>query len=343
MRAHYEFALGLRLAVDGDGATLRHFNREYGLMAAHGSAPTTVEVAFRGHDPDQRGEAVAGGYKSMRWRTEFTAPDAAVLGGCIELAGWPRSFARTLVQGYFVEPLISVAAARLGSVLLPAAAFRDQAGAIVVLGGSGSGKTSLSMHALALGVPVLGDDQVLIEADGTCRAFPRRLRLYTDLRERAPLAYRRLPLRVRLQLGSRRLVRTLSRGAIAPALAVSASVFGQASAPDPAPVRRIVLLERASGPGSLRTEPATAEEAVRLALELLRGQREHVVLAAGNSWRDGLRAVEAGEERLLTVAFGGVSVRRIIVPSPLEGSAMTSLGLAVGLETPDSGTEPTGP
>lgn len=332
MRVQYQFAFGLDLAIDGDGATVRHFNREYGVAATIRPTPTIVEVAFIGHGLGQPGNSIAGGYKSMHWRTEFTAPDAAVLGAQIELAGWPRTFARPLVQGYFIEPLISVAAVRVDAVLLPAAAFRDSTGAIVVvLGPSGSGKTSLSMHALALGAPVLGDDQVLIESDGACRAFPRRLRLYSDLRERVPLAYERLPRHVLVQLGARRLVRILSRGAIAPSLAVPISIFGQKSPPDPAPIRRVAILERAFAPGELRTEPATVADAVNDALRLLREQREHLVLAGGDAWREALHDVERQEERLLAAALGGASVERITMPSPLAGDAMAQVGEAVGL------------
>jgi hypothetical protein len=235
------------------------------------------------------------------------------------------------VQGYFIEPLLSVAAARRDSVLLPAAAFRDGAGAIVVLGRSGSGKTSLSMHALALGWPVFGDDQVIIDSAGGCRSFARRLRLYPDLRERVPVAYAKLPRSTRVQLGVRRFVRAVSRGAIAPSLAVPISIFGQSSQPDPAPITRVTLLERAFVPGDLRTEPATVAEAVTCALELLREQREHLLLAGGEAWREALVDAERQEEQLLEGAFGGASIRRIVVPSPLAGDAIGHVAQAVGL------------
>jgi hypothetical protein len=187
------------------------------------------------------------------------------------------------------------------------------------------------MHALALGAPVFGDDQVLIDPEGACLAFPRRMRLYSDLRVRVPLAYERLPRQIIAELAARRLLRILSHGAIAPSLAVPISILGQKIRPDPAPIRRVAILERAFAPGELRTEPATVSDAVSHALRLLRGQRERLSFAGGDAWRDALVGVESSEERLLTAAFGGASVERIVVPSPLAGNAMAHVGEAVCL------------
>jgi hypothetical protein len=331
MRGQYQFAPGLGLAIGGDRSTVAQFNREYGAAATRPQAETRVEVDFVGDSLDPGGVAVAGGYKTMRWQTRLTAPDAPVLGARIEIAGRPRGFARTLVQGYFVEPLLSIAATRVDAVLLPAAAFRDATGTIVVLGRSGSGKTSLSMHALALGIRVVGDDQVVIDSAGACGPFPRRLRLYPDLRERVPVAYAMLPRPIRLQLGVRRLVRLLSRGAIAPSLAVPISIFGQDGQCDPAPITRVVILERSSVPGGLRTEPAAVAEAVAYALGLLREQREHLALAGGDAWHDALTEAGRREERQLDAAFQGASIERITVPSPLVGEAIGHVAEAAGL------------
>jgi hypothetical protein len=331
MRARYQFALGLALAIEGDRPTVTQFNREYGEAAARPHTETCVEVDFAEDSLDSRGDAVRGGYKTMRWQTRLTAPDAPVLGARIEIAGRPRGFARTLVQGYFVEPLLSIAATRVDSVLLPAAAFRDATGTIVVLGRSGSGKTSLSMHALALGIRVVGDDQVVIDSTGACGPFPRRLRLYPDLRERVPVAYARLPRRIQVQLAVRRLIRLLSRGAVAPPLAVPMSIFGQDGQFDPGPITRVVILERALHPGELRKEPATVAEAVAYALGLLHEQREHLALAGGDAWRAALAETERREESRLEAAFRDISIERITVPSPLVGEAIGHVAEAAGL------------
>jgi hypothetical protein len=331
MRAEYQFAPGLGLAIEGDAATVSHFDREYGSAATLEPTPVVVEVVFPGHGSAQSGGSVPGGHKSMRWRAELTAPDATVLGVRIEISGWPRAFARTLVQGYFVEPLLSVAAVRAGALLLPAAAFLNESGATVIMGRSGSGKTSLSMYALALGSAVLGDDQVLIDPEGACRTFPRRLRVYSDLGERVPLALHRMPRHIVAQLRVRKLVRILSRGAIAPPLPVPISIFGQRSPLHPAPIRRVVILERPVAKGGLRTETATVADAMSHAMRLLREQREHLSFVGGDSWREALIRLELKEEGLLMAAFESASIERVTAPSPLSGGSIAGFGAAIGL------------
>ncbi len=46
-------------------------------------------------------------------------------------------------------------------------------GAILIVGPSGSGKSTLAWHLQRLGLPLLGDDTVLLEADGRLSSFPR--------------------------------------------------------------------------------------------------------------------------------------------------------------------------
>src|SRR5215210_4284216 len=122
--ARYRFRPELHLRVSGDRAALRHFDAEYGEAAVpDDGAPPAAEVRFtrrlRG------GTTSKGGHKTVRWLVGRSEPDAAPLRADVELRGAPRSFGLSLVQGYFVEPLVSVAAARAGYVLLPAAATGD--------------------------------------------------------------------------------------------------------------------------------------------------------------------------------------------------------------------------
>ena len=84
MRAEYQFAPGLGLAIEGDAATVSHFDREYGSAATLEPTPVAVEVVFPRHGSGQSGGSVPGGHKSVRWRAELTAPDATVLGVRIE-------------------------------------------------------------------------------------------------------------------------------------------------------------------------------------------------------------------------------------------------------------------
>jgi hypothetical protein len=334
----YLFDGGPVLAIDGDVTVRRHFKLEYGLAAISQPMTATVTASFADGEPAGR-HSSSGGHKSMHWETALPDPDADVLHANIAVSGWPRAYGLSLVQGYFLEPLLSVAAARCGSVLLPAASFCVGGEAVVVLGLSGSGKTSLSMHALALGYPVLGDDQVFVTPDGYCRPFPRRVRLYPDLRWRVPLAYRRLPASARATLEVRRAVRVVTGGYLSPSLALSPAILGQAMQPRPAPIGRVVILERTSARGDLRVDVATIGDVIDFGIRALIEQRAHLSLGGRNDWREALRDVERTEARLLGSAFACAPVTHIVVPTTSHGRDVSRLGEMLGLEPPPVPTE----
>ncbi len=329
----FRFDGGPILRIEGNGATRRHFVAEYGAALCSGVVAPDLNISFGAGnhvDASSPGEWIEGGHKTMRWRARLCAPDESRLDATIRLSGWPRGFGLSLVQGYFVEPLLSIAAARSGVVLLPAAAFEVDGKALVVIGLSGSGKTSLSMQAMALGLPVLGDDQILLTPDGACRPFPRRLRLYPDLRHRVPLAYQRLPRSARARLQVRRAVRSASRGWLGPSLALSRGHLGQETLPAPRPVGGIVLLERSASPGEARLVKATTGEAIDFGIEALREQRRRLA-DCGDAWAACLAATERVEAGLLGHAFACAPVSRIVVPTPFGSSQLLELGRSLGL------------
>ena len=80
----------------------------------------------------------------------------------------------------------------------PLAAALDRDGkALILFGAAGAGKTTLSARAAAGGIRSLGDDQVIVDASPVCWPFPRRMRLYPDLKVTAPEAHALLPARDR--------------------------------------------------------------------------------------------------------------------------------------------------
>ena len=220
-----------------------------------------------------------------------------------------------LVQGFYLEPALSVAAARRDFVLLPAAALEEDGSAIVVLGRSRSGKSSVMTLALAAGRRVLGDDQVLLGADGTCRAFPRRLRLYPDLRETAPAAFRALPAAARGALWARAAARALSRGWVAPSLAVPSTALGPGAPEGALPVSRLLLVERVEGVEDVVRGPLDVEAAVGSALAVLDEQRARLAVAAGDAWARALVDTREREADVLRSALAGARLERLRMPA----------------------------
>jgi hypothetical protein len=298
----YAFGPVVRLRVRGPALARSHFEREYGPPAPlDGVADVEAEVRFR-RSPSTRGLlGVVGGHKTARWRVALSPPHERPLRAVIAVAGGPPSFALSLVQGYYVEPLVAVALARAGFVALPSAAVVGSAGALVIMGRSGSGKSSVSVRALASGRSILGDDQVVIGGDGGCWPYPRRLRLYPDIKHTAPQAWPRLRRSTRLALRLRQALRWSTRGYVAPSLAVSAAELGAPVARGRVPAARVAVVERSAGVRSLTEEERDAGWAAQEAAKVLAEQRARLSAVADARW---IAALDDAAEREAEVLRG---------------------------------------
>lgn len=281
----YSFTPDLVLTVDGPAWVRDHFRQEYAAARLEdGAGPPTLRITVSATPTAAPPPDVGGRYRSIAWQAVTSELDALTVEAHLVLTGRPRWFGLSLAQGWCVEPLLSVTAARAGYVLLPAAAVVTDAGALVLMGRSGAGKTSLCARALSAGRSVIGDDQVLVGVDG-CRRFPRRMRLYGDLAATAPAAHRTLSTRRRVALHARAAVRRLSKDLVSPPLPVPAEELGRTTA-GPLPVARVVLLDRADVDVHRWTDLAV-DEAVASGQALLTQQRSH--LASADRHRSVLR------------------------------------------------------
>lgn len=322
------------MSLTGGRPVLGHFDAEYGSHATHGSGDEVeLAVAFDAPVPGSTGAPMLnGGHKSVRWRVVASAPGDGPLRLAIELSGRPLSFALSLVQGYFVEPLLSLAAAARGYVLVPAAAYVGDGGAVLLMGRSGSGKSSLSARALAAGQTVLGDDQVLLDAAGALYAFPRRMRFYSDIARTAPTAYSSMPSSARAGLRSRRALRTLSRGYIAPPVRLSPRQLGPAPPGEAVALSRVVVVERRSRSGELTAREIPPSEAVSLGLELLEEQRAHLRRFESEAWTAALTHAHASEESTLSASLERVTTERLAVPDAWDSrTAIDALARRLGV------------
>lgn len=326
--ATFAFLDDLRLEVLGSRRTLRHYRTEYGRAASVPIADPELRISFQRRLPGN-GVTFGGGHKSVHWRVELTNPLADSLRAAIALSGEPRSFGLSVLQGYIIEPLLGLLAPAAGHVLLPAAAIATKQGAVLLIGRSRSGKSSLSARAAAAGVPVLGDDHVLLGRDGTCRPFPRRLRLYSDLPETAPSAYRTLPRSQRALLGALGAIRTATRGAVAPPLRVRIETLGAAGR-DALPLDQVVVIER-TDTGRLQRRALEPEALVEVALTVLHEQRAALRGVTDRDLAARLEEAQTAEAQLLARAFAGASSTvRLVVPRGWgAGRAVSELAAAL--------------
>jgi hypothetical protein len=337
-RDRFAFGSGVTLELRGDRSTLRHFRREWGAARTTyaGDPDVVVTFASRSDEPP----VLEGGHKTVGWRVWPCEPGARPLGATVSLRGRPLGFARSLVQGYFIEPFLALAAMRRGCVLLPAAAFEEDGRALLLVGSSGVGKTTLTARAAAAGWRMLGDDHVLVDREGGCWPFPRRLRFYTDLRGTAPTAYRRLGGTQRVGLAARTGLRTLTRGYVAPSLPVPPSQLGQAYDPSSLPLGRVAVIER--GAGTEDIQQTTLEVAAALAAcgDVLDDQREHL-RRAGRRWSASLDEARTQELTILEGPFSAVPVERLAVPGRLGAvQAVEALWNGLGLAAREASLAP---
>lgn len=329
-RESFAFLEDLRLDVRGDARALAHFRAEYRAALADPDREAQVAVSFG--RTSSGGRRFEGRYRSLRWRITLDEIEDGRLRATIDLRGAPRSFGLSLLQGYVVEPLLALSAPAAGHVLLPAAALVSGGGALLLVGRSRSGKSSLIARAAAAGTPVLGDDHVLVGASG-CRAFPRRLRLYPDVAQTAPGAHAGLTTRTRGLLRALALVRRASGGAVAPPVRVPVETLGAVHR-DPLPLARILVLERREVP-RLTAEALSRDELVAIAGSVLSEQRRALDAVEDAQWHERLSAVRTAEESLLQEAFAQVAaVGRLVVPTHLpagESVAAIAAELWAGL------------
>jgi len=342
--ATFEFAGGVRLRIQGADAAMAHFRREYGpcLVPDHETVDALVTIGA----PSTVGtHGTPGGHKTVGWRVavDETADDATAyplgdplappLALRIATRGRPQSFVRSLVQGYFVEPLISLVAPGRGLVLVPSAAIASEDGLVLILGRSRAGKSTVAARAMASGRMVLGDDQVFLDRSGNCWPFPRRLRFYPDLVETAPAAYARLRSQTRRALRLRRWVAALSRGWIRPSLAVDRTELGGGWTPTSMPIGRIVIVERSTPARSVEVSSTLPAAALETAVNLLEEQRARLARAAGAAWTQRLAEAQAVESSILNESLASIAVDRIVVPDRwAAGASISALARQLGLE-----------
>ena len=329
--AQYAFGPAVRLRVRGSARARAHFDREYGPARRAGGG-TEVEANVR-LALALGGAGVAGGHKTARWRITLGDPREHPVRVAVRVGGGPPGFALSLVQGYYVEPLVAVALARAGYAALPSAGVVAADGALIVMGRSGTGKSSMSVRALARGRSILGDDQVVIGADGGCWPYRRRLRLYPDVEDTAPEAWQRLRPSTRRTLRVRRMIRRASGGFVAPSLAVPVAELRAPVTDERVRAARLVIVERSSDIATLTEHDRDAAWAAVAAAEVLTDQRARFASAADPRWATALEQAAQQELDVVRAWLRPLPIAQVLVPAAWDAPrAVSALVERLGLD-----------
>lgn len=324
------FAPDIAVRIEGSSLVLKHFASEYAAVLDP-AAEAGLDVRFTDEPYDARAVMFAGGHKTVRWTVRILPKRP--LKATIDLRGYPRPFGLSLVQGYFVEPLLSLVAIDAGLVLVPGAGIVQVDGAaILLLGRSGSGKSTLSARALAAGRAILGDDQVLLDGSGSLRAFPRRMRFYADLSRTSPEAYAKLSARTRSALALRRIGAAATSGFVVPPVRVPVAALGPEFSHAALPLARVVLIERGAEADDLQISHPRAEEAVELAMGIIDEQRSRIAADAPLPWLERLEVAHGNEAAVLVRALEACPIARYRVPLAWNARrAAVELGRALAI------------
>jgi hypothetical protein len=312
----FDFAGGLRLRVEAGAGWRRQLLAEYGPSRVDDDQRADVSMVLASAILPSRDDVGSSDrHKSVGWRVRLGSPGDTPLRAEITSTGWPPAMARSLAQGFVLEPVLSLAASRRDIVLVSAAAIVGRDGLTLLLGRSRAGKTTLAARSLAAGADVLGDDQVFVDASGRCWAFPRRLRLYPDLRRTAPEAFAVLPARQRRKLTLRGAVAALTRDYVRPSLAVDPQSMGGRWLPGPLAIARVLLLERNATADDIRVARGPASDAAATVGELLALQRARFASIAGPAWTSALAEAADRELAILEQAFDPIGVDVVSMPA----------------------------
>lgn len=214
----YEFPPGVIVRiVSSRSRVLSYFDAEYGRLAAQDAGRVDLEARVEGLGQlIGRAEAAAPEtavigrrHKVTRWRIALAGLEAETQVVLFE-AGGPMSL--PYLQNFYLEPLLRFKVTQAGYALVHACSLVKSGKSVLFPAGSSVGKTTLMLRYAAGGGVVQGDNHVIVSPDGQTFAFPRRLRIHSDLRMTSPAAFRSLPAREKAWLRFSRIIRFLSLG-----------------------------------------------------------------------------------------------------------------------------------
>jgi hypothetical protein len=224
-------------------------------------------------------------------------------------------FGYPLIQSLIVEQLIGAVAPGAGLALVPAAGLVPrEGGAVALIGGPGVGKTAISLAALGSGWTVLSDDHLLIDAAGTVRGMPRRMRLHGTTLDVLPGTRAALSPAERSR---QRLLAALGRltlGLVRLPNLVSASRFGAFRPDEEVALGSVVVIDRRPGVDPHTTVPGI-DAVLDRADDAIAAERIALRRALGPEWDARLATVARAERAILAEALARVRLLSTTVPT----------------------------
>src|SRR5437867_2154581 len=199
----YRFPSGVTLRLQTDQReVLGHLDAEYGSVSTEALGEADIDVyagqsAISSSAQDSEfNEAYEGRHKTVHWRVAVSSLQAETIRVLFEGRG---QLVISFLQTFYIEPLLRLKFLKRGNALLHAACLAHGERSILFPAGSGVGKSTLMLRHAASGKRVQGDNYVILTGEGHTLAFPRRLRIYSDLAAVSPDIFGRLCPEARLE------------------------------------------------------------------------------------------------------------------------------------------------
>ena len=317
----YKFPSGVGLSIRSrQREVLAHFDAEYGSAAVEKGGDADIEVyagrAAISSSPaaDTGMPAYQGRHKTVRWRTGIG--DLSRDTTRVEFEG-SGQLVVSFLQTFYLEPLLRLKFAAREHALVHAASLCKGDRSVLFPAGSRVGKSSLTLRHAATGHPVQGDNYVLVNPAGRTLAFPRRLRLYSDLPAASPDVFRLLPGRERWRLRLASFVRRFSLGyANLPRRLTMRQIVGADRICQEARLDSLYFLARTDGRDLTGPSPISMEDAVSRMQTINRaeGARLREALAGRGDAAAVFEKTDRLERDILERALSGVPAFELLVP-----------------------------
>jgi hypothetical protein len=318
----YRFPSGVAMRIHSDRPDLlAHFRGEYGEGIADAQPPDVEVYAGKAAvasspDPGLLERGFAGRHKVLRWRVGVSGVDKETTMVAFEGGG---QMVISFLQTFYVEPLLRLKFAHRDHALVHAACIVKDGCSVLFPAGSAVGKSTLALQHAAAGQPVQGDNYVILSPDGRTLAFPRRMRIYSDLSATAPEVFRRLPVAEQRRLRIAGIVKRLSAGySNQPRrLTVQQMLAGSKACPE-ARLRAVYLLKPYGGEGLSEPKRQSPDEAIERMQAISDMEAKYLNTALGASGAAPpavyTEQVLTRERKVLSQALADVPIFELLVP-----------------------------
>jgi hypothetical protein len=319
----YRFPSGVTLRIlSAQKEILAHFDGEYGSARADDVAADIEVYAGKAaisasRQAEAHRAAFQGRHKIVRWRVSVSDVSKATTYVGFEGSG---QLVVSFLQTFYVEPLLRLKIAARDHALVHAACVAKAGRSVIFPAGSAVGKSTLTLRHAASGEFVQGDNYVILTPDGRTLAFPRRMRIYSDLPDNNPDVYRMMPRREQLRLRWAGIIRRLSLGYsnMPRRLALEQVLDGKNPVLPEAQLDSVYLLAAYEGEGLSGPVPRSKEDAIERIQEIGAREgdrlREALSSAAKQELESATQEALRREREVLAGALDGVEIFELLVP-----------------------------